>query len=298
MLEYLRDQIPCFRTLLFPRRGIRIRSSVPFVGAGRSTGGEYSWDGMKRETKQPWTLLQYTVKGQGHLIHEGTEYTVPEQHAMLVTIPSDHCYYLPKGGEWEHFYFGFLGAEMVYFWNKLISRNGPVLHLPANEPIGQLLANTWVSLLKGNVETEYATSAAAYSVAMSLIEYTEHTVYSEKQHTEPVIRAREFVENNMTNHAIGVDEMAEVADLSRHHFSRRFKDETGLAPGEYLASERLKMAELLLQKTGDPIHLISNKCGYRDPNYFARAFRKHFGVSPYAYRKRGGGATLIPASPQ
>ena len=297
MLEYIQDHIPCYKRLLYPRRGIRIRSSVSSVGAGRATGGDYHWDGMTR-SKSPWTLLQYTLKGEGYLTYEGTEYTVPEQHAMLLTIPGNHKYYLPKGGEWEHFYFGFFGTEMIYFWNELISRNGPVLHLPANKPIGQLLANTWVSLLKGKVETEYATAAAAYNIALSLLEYTEHTIYSETQQTEPVIQAREFVENNMTNPDVGVDEMAKVADLSRHHFSRRFKLETGLAPGEYLANERLKMSDILLQTTVDPIHLISKQCGYRDPNYFARAFRKHYGVSPHEYRKRAGGRLLKPASPQ
>ena len=285
MLEYIQDHIPCYKRLLFPGRGLRIRASVTSVGTGRATGGDYDWDGTTR-SKTPWTLLQYTIKGEGHLLHEGTEYTVPEQHAMLVTIPSDHRYYLPKGGEWEHFHFCFWGSEMTYFWKELIRKNGPVIHLPASEPIGQLLANTWIKLYKGKIETDYATSAAAYNIAMALAEYTEHSVYAENKQSEPVLRAREFVERHLSDPATGVDELAKVAGLSRHHFSRRFKVETGLAPGEYISNERLKMAVTLLQGTSDSILTISQNCGYRDPNYFARAFRKHFGISPYNYRNR------------
>lgn len=283
MLEYIQDHIPCYKRLLYPRRGIRIRSSVSSVGAGRATGGDYHWDGMTR-SKSPWTLLQYTLKGEGHLTYEGTEYTVPEQHAMLLTIPGNHRYYLPKGGEWEHIYFCFWGAEMTYYWKELIRENGPVIHLPASEPIGQHLTNVWVKMFKGKIETDFAASAAAYGIAMALVEYTSHSVYAENKHTEPVVRAREFVEQHLSDPSIGVDELAEVAGLSRHHFSRRFKLETGLAPGEYLSNERLKMADALLHSTPDPIHTISQNCGYRDPNYFARAFRKHFGISPHNYR--------------
>jgi AraC family transcriptional regulator len=286
MLEYIQDMAPCYRRLLSPPHpGIRIRSSIPFVGAGRPTGGEYDWDGMTRDTKGPWTLLQYTLKGKGHLIHEGKEYTVPEQHAMLLTVPGEHRYYLPKGGEWDHFYFGFLGAEMTYFWNKLISRNGPVLHLPANKPIGKHLASMWVKLIKGKVETQYAASAVAHDIAMSLMEYTEHTVYAENRPSAPVVQAQEFIGKHLADPSLGVAALAKAADLSRHHFSRRFKIETGLPPGEYLTSERLKLAEQLLYKTDDTIQLISENCGYSDPNYFARAFRKHFKLSPRAYRK-------------
>jgi len=286
MLEYIQDMAPSYRRLLFPpHSGIRIRSSIPFVGAGRPKGGEYNWDGMTRETKKPWALLQYTLKGEGHLIHEGKEYTVPEQHAMLLTVPGEYRYYLPKGGEWDHFYLGFLGAEMIHFWNELIRRNGPVLHLPANKPIGQHLANMWVKLIKGKVETSYAASTVAHDIAMSLIEYTEHTIYAEKKPSAPVVQAQELIEKHLADQALRVDDLAKAANLSRHHFSRRFKDETGLPPGEYITSERLKMAQQLLYETDDRIQLISKKCGYRDPNYFARAFRNHFDISPKEYRK-------------
>lgn len=55
----------------------------------------------------------------------------------------------------------------------------------------------------------------------------------------------------------------------------------------YLTDIRMKKAVELLDKTDDKSYMIAEKVGYSDPNYFSHVFKKHYGVSPQKYRKRG-----------
>lgn len=64
------------------------------------------------------------------------------------------------------------------------------------------------------------------------------------------------------------------------HFCRKFKEETGLTPMNYLKIRRMEEAYKLLKKGHDNISEIAAHCGYTDANYFTRCFKSHFGVPP------------------
>jgi AraC family transcriptional regulator len=78
--------------------------------------------------------------------------------------------------------------------------------------------------------------------------------------------------------------MAALAELSEFHFSRVFKQSTGLSPSHYFIRMRMEEARRLLSETGDPIIQIALAVGYGSPSHFAAVFRKHTGVSPSTYR--------------
>lgn len=59
----------------------------------------------------------------------------------------------------------------------------------------------------------------------------------------------------------------------------------GLSPMSYLTDMRLKHADVLLHTTSKTIAIISEESGFEDPNYFARLYKKKFGVSPGKNRK-------------
>jgi len=80
--------------------------------------------------------------------------------------------------------------------------------------------------------------------------------------------------------------MAEVAGLSRYHFSRRFQDARGVSPARFLAELRMQEAVRLIQ-TNLAVNEVARRCGFRDPNYFCKAFRRSFGVSPGAFAQSG-----------
>ena len=62
----------------------------------------------------------------------------------------------------------------------------------------------------------------------------------------------------------------------------------GLPPAEFVLAERMRRAaRLLAGAAGQPVKEIAGMCGFEDPNYFAKVFRRFFGTSPTEFRTTG-----------
>jgi len=102
--------------------------------------------------------------------------------------------------------------------------------------------------------------------------------------SEPVNRVRSFLENN-SEQCQRLDNLACLANLSKYHFARRFKAETGMTCRQYLSYLRLCNAMRLLRTTRMSVSEICYKVGYGDLTHFARVFKKHSGRTPSEFRR-------------
>jgi transcriptional regulator GlxA family with amidase domain len=83
-----------------------------------------------------------------------------------------------------------------------------------------------------------------------------------------------------------VETLAERAAMSPRNFARFFRREIGLTPAAYVEELRVERARQLLEQSGDPIDLISARCGFGTPETMRRAFARRVGVPPAEYRAR------------
>lgn len=83
-------------------------------------------------------------------------------------------------------------------------------------------------------------------------------------------------------------QLAAHAGYSPQHLNRRFQRELGVTPLKYLMRLRLERAARLLTETQLTATAIAQSLGFDDPAYFARAFKRHFGLSPQRYRTTVG----------
>lgn len=79
---------------------------------------------------------------------------------------------------------------------------------------------------------------------------------------------------------ITVEELAELCSVTKYHFCRLFKEETGLTAIQYVNAYRISIAETMLKSTDDNIEDIAYACGFDDVSYFYRCFKNLKGVSP------------------
>ncbi len=94
-----------------------------------------------------------------------------------------------------------------------------------------------------------------------------------------------FMEKNMDNPDMTIDEFANAMRLGRTVFYNKLKSTLGLTPIDFVQEIRIKRA-VQLMKTGDlTISEIAYKTGFNDPKYFSRCFKKHVGQSPSDFIK-------------
>ncbi|AGZ41198.1 AraC family transcriptional regulator [Actinoplanes friuliensis] len=85
-------------------------------------------------------------------------------------------------------------------------------------------------------------------------------------------------------HKWTVQELSEVAGMSRTAFNRRFTASVGTSPMAYLINWRLDMGAGLLRRSDVPLAGIARKVGYSTEFAFAAAFRRRYNVSPGRFR--------------
>jgi AraC family transcriptional regulator len=79
-------------------------------------------------------------------------------------------------------------------------------------------------------------------------------------------------------------DLAAAVPLSPYHFSRAFRATTGLTPHRYVMRCRAEAARTLLARTPLGLGEVARRTGFADGAHLARQFRRHFGVTPGAFR--------------
>jgi len=97
-------------------------------------------------------------------------------------------------------------------------------------------------------------------------------------------RVRAHIDANLEGN-IDLADLAAVANLSRCHFARAFKQSVGATPHHYLVQRRLERAQELLAETEMPLAEIALATGFSDQSHFSRRFREHLHASPSAFRR-------------
>ncbi|MCX2739296.1 AraC family transcriptional regulator [Pontibacter anaerobius] len=94
-----------------------------------------------------------------------------------------------------------------------------------------------------------------------------------------------YIKENITS-KIDVDKLSEKACMSRANFFRKFKEEFGYTPADYILKERIRLAKEYLS---NPFNSVTQTCymaGFQNLNYFIRAFKKEVGTTPKAFQLR------------
>lgn len=94
----------------------------------------------------------------------------------------------------------------------------------------------------------------------------------------------DYMERNLDSE-LSIDNIAEVACMSKFHFQRMFSMLTGFTVSEYIRNRRLTMAAQELVNPKTRVIDVAMKYGYESPESFAKAFRRIHGISPSDARK-------------
>jgi AraC family transcriptional regulator len=140
--------------------------------------------------------------------------------------------------------------------------------------------------LDGDREAAEASLVAASSILRSEIERSSGANGSRPEALAgwQIARVRAFIEENLHNN-IGAGDLSSVAQRSRAHFSRSFKQAFGEPPHAYVMKRRLERACHLMVTTSESLSQIALSVGHSDQAHLCRRFRRAFGQSPSSWRR-------------
>ncbi|MEW4925461.1 two-component regulator propeller domain-containing protein [Algibacter sp. 2305UL17-15] len=96
-------------------------------------------------------------------------------------------------------------------------------------------------------------------------------------------QAIEIVEKHMMNTDFNVEMMVKEMGFSRTNLYKKFKEITGLSSSEFIRNIRLKRAVQLFEQSDFSVKEIMYMTGFNTSSYFAKCFKKQFGVKPSEY---------------
>jgi AraC family transcriptional regulator len=97
-------------------------------------------------------------------------------------------------------------------------------------------------------------------------------------------RAKEVL-NSHISEDMSLSQVASECELSRSHFTRAFKQCTGITPHRWLIGRRVETAKELLLQSELSLAEIALRCGFADQSHFNKVFHGFVGASPGAWRR-------------
>lgn len=229
-------------------------------------------------------LLLYCTAGKGQLTTEGRRYRVSEGQVILLPQGLPHSYEADEEDPWTLYWVHFQGASTRVFMQYLGYRDHQSL---IDAGVSPVLIGAFTSLLEVR-RTGYSTRAFinASNHLRHLLTQVSMEISAHAGRLQSGFEL-EQVQAYMLEHIdqpVTLDNLAAVANMSKYHFSSRYKQLTGYSPIKHFLNMKMEHACRLLDATNLGVGEIARRVGYEDPLYFSRLFRNTVGSSPRGYR--------------
>ncbi|MHA6139506.1 helix-turn-helix domain-containing protein [Pseudomonas mohnii] len=169
--------------------------------------------------------------------------------------------------------------------NSLSSEKNKVILDPETYHLIELLSQELAAKEKADLQIVIENSLRLCALILNLCDVSSSPSSSPKALASwKEKKAKELIDSKLSGH-MSIAEVARECSLSRSHFSRAFKNSTGLSPKDWLTNSRIKKSQELLLEGFLPLAQIGVECGFSDQSHFTRAFSKCVGVPPSKWRQ-------------
>ncbi|WP_101757089.1 AraC family transcriptional regulator [Oceanicoccus sp. KOV_DT_Chl] len=234
-------------------------------------------------------LIIYCTDGEG-LIQVGNDSQLIKRGDMLV-LPKNiaHRYQATTNSPWTIYWVHFDGLLSNHFLAPLVPDGQAFSVLPLG--IQPKLVADFEALLEvrrtGYNPRNFVYASNQLRQILSFLGASGHLANNQAEQLNlDAIHA--MMQENLHGQ-LSLDTLAKKVQLSKYHFSSKYKSITGQSPIQHFLHLKMEHACYLLDISGNSVKEISRSLGYEDNFYFSRLFKKIIGVSPRQYRqlKRG-----------
>ncbi len=230
--------------------------------------------------RKDWQLVCVT-KGYGRACLEDEWITLQAGDCILFE-PDDKQHYIFGGEDHpDYWYVHFCGKRINSLLEEIGVPSG-LFHIENTSPFVSICNH----LMK---EIQFKNELSLYYFEARMIQLFVYLARSSKKKELMKDPRIEQVVSYMSSHIsekLTTRDYAALLHVSENYFIRLFTSNMGVSPGDYFMNMKINNAVSLLESTDKSIGEIAETLGFSDPLYFSRAFRKHMGVSPSAFRTR------------
>lgn len=229
------------------------------------------------------TLLCYVVRGTARLQNRYTPAPVEIRAGSLyVLYPNDpvQSYYSLPDDAWAIYWVGVSGRFIRSFLaNAGVRPEKPCLPL-RNDPTIVALYQKMLFLMRNQ---SYARALQCQELLFRLLSLIHES--SLRPETSDYVEQALYIIRQNYSQNLSLARVADSIRINKSYLARLFREKRGETLMDCLTATRLNAAKGLLEKTAYSVGEIAELCGYQDPFYFSRVFRKSLGLSPSAYRQ-------------
>ncbi len=234
----------------------------------------------------------------------GKEFLVEVDDILIIN--SGVLHYLPaREGKRFIFQTGLSPFHLVPDLDSILSIIPPAMHIsPANNPaiynqvhafMSQIIDehNKSISLMDAVIYSQLIQMIVVIGreISQNAVQNIDVTDSKHKEYTEKFMTVCSYIGDHFAED-ITLEEIAELAGFSKFHFSRLFKNFTGVTFYRYLNQKRINNAEKFLINPSISITETALRSGFNNLSTFIRMFKQFKGCTPTEFRSLYNGKSL------
>ena len=220
--------------------------------------------------------LHLVTGGTGVFLCDGKEYPVTKGDVFF-TLPSS-LYAIRSEGKMEYMYVSFLGVGAPVLLQRIFRSPGKKVFRGDDS----LIAFWKRAIGKANPQN-------VDLLSRSVLEYSAACLISElpdEKKTEVIAKIEGYVRGHFTDCSLTLKFLADRFGYNDKYLSGLFYRTTGIRFTDYLTNLRINAACGLMQEGGSSVKEIAVACGFSDPLYFSKVFKRKMLVSPSSFMSR------------
>lgn len=246
---------------------------VRILHIGRLVGRRWEFSKLAA----PYWRFYWNVRGRAWVRHAGERRELATQAGYI--IPPDTDFSSESTRDIEHFYIHFLLNDAPIVCPPGVFRVSESEQL---RPVVRALITDSTRI--GSDGASDTTASVVYRSAGLVLLAAADLPAIEVPRDPVVTNAAAYAVRNI-DRVVSTAELAAAAGCSERTLRRRFRQTTGTSPTAYALAKRIERACILLHFSQSSIDEIAQATGFCDRYHFTRAFRKHRGMPPAAFRR-------------
>lgn len=227
-------------------------------------------------------LITHIIKGSFTYVKDGRHSTAYAGETVILDCYRDHEYYTNDSFEsiWVHF----SGVNCLALYHEIERTAGNTVQCRDPQMTEKTLFGIFDAISGKKELTELGLSLELYKLLTELLASEQPSENQQSRYDNLIQDVKDYVSAHISE-KLTVKELADLVYMSSTHFSRIFKQQTGLSPYEYIMLSRMKYAKELLRQTDLSISQIAGAAGFNSDSNFIHSFVENTGITPHKFRK-------------